>query len=647
MSSPFSDELEHLRLIVDAAPSAILLVDEQGKISSVNAQSERLFGYGRDELLGRPVEILVPEASRGAHPTLRARYQTADGTVRPMGAGRELFARRKDGSHVPVEIGLNPVSTPHGKFVLAAIIDITERKRAEELRLLSVREQRRRRDAEEERDRALDASYLKSQFVATMSHELRTPLNAIIGAAELLNATQMEERQRFYVTKIADSADALLSIINGILEFSKIEAGKVELDDELIDLEKIVVSAADVLAQQARQKGIVLNTFVDLRSPVSLRGDAGRLRQILVNLIGNAVKFTERGSVLVRALPAEITNEEAIVRFEVQDTGIGISEQVLPKLFAPFVQSDGSSSRRFGGTGLGLSISKRLVELMGGEMGVLSTLGAGSLFWFTVRFLLAHEQPRERTMPGVTAMLYSGDDVFAQIVAQYLEAWGMYCRRVRDAAELIAMLRSSDSGARSLAIVDVGDAGGVETCAILRASGVEHRVIAVGDDGPLAKPLYPSRLFDHVVELLEMGDVSLAVDVDRSVAACARRTSARVLIAEDNRGMHELLNLQFDELGLSVEIVADGAQAVAAAQRERFAAIFMDCHMPIVDGFEATRMIREAELASGEHVPIIAMTANAFKEDREECLAVGMDDHLAKPVRMEALRAVVERWVAI
>ncbi|HXP92560.1 MAG TPA: histidine kinase dimerization/phospho-acceptor domain-containing protein, partial [Candidatus Binatia bacterium] len=348
-------------LVVEAAPNAMVLASDSGRIVYVNAQTESLFGYSRDELLGQSIELLVPERFRRAHPALRSEYTQAP-TVRPMGAGRDLYGRCKDGSEIPIEIALNPLVTEDGNFVLAAIVNIAERKRMEELRLLNTGMQQHSAKLEV-LNRELEASSrFKSQFVATMSHELRTPLNAIIGMTELLAKTKLDKRQSTQVETINESAEALLAIINSILDFSKIEAGKMDLRASTFVVETVVEAAADVLALQARDKGIVLHTYVDPMIP-QVRGDADRLRQILLNLISNAVKFTERGQVVVRALPLGTPGRYVMLRFEVQDTGIGIPADVVPQLFQPFVQGDGSSSRRFGGTGLGLSISKRLAEL--------------------------------------------------------------------------------------------------------------------------------------------------------------------------------------------------------------------------------------------------------------------------------------------
>ncbi|HTJ24896.1 MAG TPA: PAS domain S-box protein [Candidatus Limnocylindria bacterium] len=648
---------EHLRLVVEAAPNAMVVVDRSGAISLINAQVENLFGYTRDELLGRSVEELVPERFRGAHPLLRGEYLRAP-TTRAMGAGRHLFGLRKDGSEVPIEIGLNPISTPKGEFVLASIIDITERKHAEELRIVSAIETQRRLDAEAARDRAVDASQLKSQFVATMSHELRTPLNAIIGMAELLSATSLEERQRSYVEAINESAEALLSIIKSILDFSKIEAGKLELEARDFDLSLVVEGAASVLSSQARQKRLTIHTYVDPLIPPLVRGDDDQLRQIFLNLVGNAVKFTQQGHVVVRALPVETSSRHVVVRFEVQDTGIGIDTTTQAKLFEPFVQADGSSSRRYGGTGLGLSISKRLVQLMGGEIGVVSEPGSGSLFWFTSRFARPSGVSSSRKIFGAFALVVTHDDLLAQIVTGYVEAWGISSRRAASVDEVNAALQATagQSNVDCVAIVDTDTESATAVAALQRAAEQQAnlRIIMVGSEESVVKPIRQSQLFDSIVTAFAHDeDVAAAAEAascssqpaEPSSQAVADGELGAILVAEDNPSLQELLVHQFSRLGYRVTIVADGLQVVDAARRERFALIFMDCQMPNMDGFEATRRIREQELHTGEHVPIVAVTANAFKEDRESCLAVGMDDYLSKPVRIDELRAMVERWL--
>jgi two-component system sensor histidine kinase/response regulator len=623
---------EHFRSVVEAAPNAMVMVDRTGAITLVNAQTERLFGYARNELLGTPVDHLVPERFRIGHAALRAGFHRSP-SARSMGAGRDLFGLRKDGSEVPIEIGLNPLSTPHGDFVLASIIDITERKHAEELRL--------------QRDRAVDASQLKSQFVATMSHELRTPLNAIIGTAELLSSTDLDQRQRSFVETIDQSAEALLSIISSILDFSKIEAGKIDLETRDFELEAVIGGAAALLAPQARDKALTLHTYVDPLIPPALRGDQDRLLQILLNLIGNAVKFTERGRVVVRAIPVETSSRYARVRFEIQDSGIGIDDKTLPKLFEPFVQADSSSSRMYGGTGLGLSICKRLVELMDGEIGVSSEPGSGSLFWFTARFARQSVVGSSRHIYGVRALVVSSDDLFCDIISRYVESWGMPVLCVADAGQMLEAVRrrDADDTVDWIAIVDADDPEAAAAIDVLHESPTfgPARVIIIGHDEPLTKPIRQSQLFDRIAEAL-----GGAGPLPRHPAAATvenRSTPGTVLIVEDNASLQEILSHQFAELRIPIQIVSDGVEAVNAIRHEQFSLVFMDCHMPNMDGFTATRAIRAAERGTGFHLPIVAMTANAFKEDREACLAAGMDDYMAKPVRMNDLRAMTQRWM--
>jgi PAS domain S-box-containing protein len=647
-----SREREHLSLVVDAAPIAIVVADQSGRITLVNLQAERLFGYRRGEMLGQPLEMLVPDRFRRSHPSLRVSFHKSPST-RPMGAGRDLFGLRKDGTEVPIEIGLSPFLAPEGTFVLATIVDITERKYAEELRLLTAREQRRRLDAEQDRDRALGASLLKSQFVATMSHELRTPLTTIIGMTELLGRSALDDRQTRYAEQINEAAEALLSIINSILDFSKIEAGKVELDEREFEIQAVVESAGSVLAPQIRQKALRLHTYVDPLIPPLLCGDADRLMQILLNLVGNAVKFTQRGSVVVRAVPVETSLRRAVIRFEVQDTGIGIADETLPRLFEPFVQADSSSSRKYGGTGLGLSICKRLVALMGGEIGVESEPGRGSLLWFSLPFKRPDAATSSRKVFGVFALIYSDDETFADIVARYLDAWGMTCRRIRAATEITTALETADAAGPPewIAVVDADASDSVEVVAALAAApeiGAAHVIVVGDDDRQMPKPLRQSDLFDRISNALGAAVRIESVPHESSTSNHGElRSSASILVAEDNAAIQELLGHQLQALGIAAKMVSDGAEAVAALRQGRFDAVLMDCQMPHLDGFEATRLIREEERQTGRHTPIIAMTANAFKEDREACLAAGMDDYVSKPLRMETLRAKLLRWLSV
>jgi two-component system sensor histidine kinase/response regulator len=634
-----------LNAVIEGSPYAKVLVNGDGRIVLVNAQTEALFGYSRDELLGMSIDQLVPERFRCGHPELRDNF-TAAPTARAMGAGRNLYGRRKDASEVPIEIGLNPVTTGGETFTLAAITDISERKHGEELRLAHVGVQQHAAELEELNRELAAVSRFKTEFVSTMSHELRTPLGAIIGAAELLSRMNVDERAQTTVQTMVEASEALLALINSVLDFSKIEAGKMELQVEPFEIESVLEGAADVLAHQARLKNVTLNAYVDPSIPAVL-GDRDRVRQILLNLLGNAVKFTASGRVVVRAVSEKLSVDGVVVRFDVQDTGIGIPPDVLPQLFEPFAQADRSASRKFGGTGLGLSISKRLVEMMGGRIGVESTAGAGSSFWFVVGFARASSGvSASRHLPtGAAALILSGDDTFAEIVRSYLDSWSMDSRRATGGEDVVAGLRGQAT-APWVAIVDLDNTGAVDllsTVEILRAVA-PSRVIAVGRDGALSKPVRGSQLYDAIVKAADAGP-SIVRDVAApEPSAVNAPAGGTILVAEDNDRLRRLLQLQFDDLGVPVAFVTDGHEALEAIRKQRYAMVFMDCQMPNLDGLDATKVIRSEERLTGRHLPITAMTANAFAEDRAACLAAGMDDYLSKPVKLADLRAKIERW---
>jgi PAS domain S-box-containing protein len=364
------ESVELFRVVVESAPNAIVVVDGAGEIQLLNVLTEQLFGYSREELLGQSVEILLPEKARAQHRELRGAFIRTP-HARMMGAGRDLRARRKDGSEFPVEIGLSPAQTEEGLFIVAMIVDITERKRMEA-------------DLRSARERAEAAARAKGNFLASMSHEIRTPMNGIIGMANLLAATSLDSEQQEYASTIVYSADCLLTILNDILDYSKIEAGRMHIEALEFDLLTAVKATVALLAARANEKGIHLNLRYQPSLPRRFLGDSGRIRQILVNLLSNAVKFTAHGQVAI-----EVSGEPDFGAWKltvaVEDSGIGIAPEKLRDLFQEFVQADETTARTFGGTGLGLAISKRLTELMGGNISVSSEPGKGSRFWFTLR----------------------------------------------------------------------------------------------------------------------------------------------------------------------------------------------------------------------------------------------------------------------
>ncbi len=624
-----------LRAVVDGVGDVLVAVGEHGDITWFNPAASALFGYTSAEAARQKIDELFVDPSPAG----------------PAGGTNATLARHRSGRTFAFEYAFG--GSLEGN--IAAIMigrDITQRKNAETTIARA-------------RDQALQAARMKASFLATMSHEIRTPINAVMGMSELLADSSLASEQHEYAMTIRDSAGALLTIVNDILDFSKLEAGKVDLESVAFNPRGTVEAAAEMLAAQARQKGLTLLTHVAPDVPVAVLGDASRLRQVLVNLIGNAVKFTAVGSVVVRAFVDHTVGEESLLRFTITDTGIGLSPEARERLFSPFVQADASTNRRFGGTGLGLSISKALCEAMGGEVGIDSVEGAGSTFWFTVCLTRVSDTPSDErlsTLRGLRCLIVGGDNVTRQIMRQYLFSWGMIGTVADDALHAETILHGAIArGARyDLVIVD-GEAGEplvfgrrVHALDELRGTklllvtaynevGVFAEAYANGYTATLRKPLRQSSLFNAIAEATERA-LKVPDSFDHR-AALPIRDDAPILIVEDNAVNQRVALQQLKKLGYRARAVGDGRAAVEAAATEPFALTLMDCQMPDVDGFEATRLIRIAEADGSTRVPIVAMTAGALEGDREQCLAAGMDDYLAKPVLLGTLQAIIDRWI--
>ncbi len=495
-------------------------------------------------------------------------------------------------------------------------LDVLERRRAEAaLRKSSA-------DLQVARDAALSAAKLKSQFLANMSHEIRTPMNGVLGMTEILLNTQLAPRQREFAETIQSSANVLLTIINDILDFSKIEAGMLRFENSPFSLHRTVENVIDLFAQPARKKDLELALQIEEQVPLAVKGDPFRLRQALTNLLSNAIKFTDKGEVVLRC--RRLSQNEGVinVRFEVTDSGIGIAPEDQRFLFSPFVQADGSTTRRFGGTGLGLAICKELVTGMGGEIGMESSLGIGSTFWFTAKFA-----PTETLVPQVTAagdlrnvrvLLVDDNATNRKILHYQVASWGMRDSMASSGPGALNSLRRAAAGEDPFAIA-------ILDTHMPELSGIQVIELIRGDPGIKAEP----------AEIVPT----------ESIASPVADKRLRILLAEDNEVNQQVALYQLRMLDHDVDLAPNGVEALKLFDQNEYDAVLMDIHMPELDGYATTAEIRRRE-GKGKHIPIIAMTANALAEDREKCLAAGMDGHLAKPVQARAMLRALEQCTA-
>lgn len=690
-------ELAEANIFFSLSLELLCIAGIDGYFKRLNPAWENALGYCLLELLSRPyLDFVHPDDQQK---TIEAGERLKSGLDIVNFENRYIC---KDGSikwflwSATIRVGSN--------MIYALAHDITERKETEhtisklnenlehrviELAAVNQELQSLTQKLELAYDQALESSNLKSEFVANISHEIRTPISGVIGMSELILKTQLNSDQRNLALTIHESAQSLLSIINDILDFSKMEAGKVDL--EIINFSPLTVveGTAELIRHKAREKNLSLMTFIDPRIPSWLKGDPVRLKQVLLNLADNAIKFTSSGDVVIRAVLQNEDDDLVSISFSVTDTGIGLSASARDRLFQPFVQADGSTTRKYGGTGLGLSISKRLVQLMQGEIGVESRERSGSTFWFNIAFGRANREAISASAQMLVScyqlntaeILVVEDSASASdIISSYLTTAGLKAETTANQVDALESLRQKQRSNRpyDLVVVDLSanaaapiefarkvksdsDLSHVKLVAVVPSEDpvTNEQLISHGYAGWIVKPVRQSALIDIVAkgigrtvglttiadDVMDLRQLDPSIQHVSSVSTLSSKDDKLILLAEDNPVLRDLAVRQLDKLGLKSQAVSNGREAVEAVQTNAFALILMDCQMPEMDGFEATACIRNCGKPECEKIPIIAMTASAMPGDRESCLNAGMNDYLSKPVSLDALRQTLERWL--
>lgn len=678
LESARRNERNH-RLIAENTRDLILAYDMNRKLLYVNPAVSMLLGYAVEDMYSKHfINWLHPDDE----PRMLALWDTVfEGSSY---SDVEFRAIRRDGRQIWLSASWGPLRDEKGRQIGVQGVEreVTERHAmksvlARHMTELELAKQKAEQQASElarlaadlclARDEAVEATKAKSYFLATMSHEIRTPMNGVLGMTNLLLDTELTPEQRDMADTVLRSGESLLGIINDILDFSRIEAGKLELQIADFHLRREMENVLDLMAEPAARKGLELNCLIEPDVPNLVRGDAGRLRQILVNLVGNAVKFTERGEVMVRICQLAESDKKVVLRFLVRDTGVGIKHEDQVKLFQPFSQADMAATRRFGGSGLGLAISKDLVAKMGGEIGLHSEEGAGSTFWFTVSLPRQKitEEGREKPLAGHRALLVIEHDTALRATALQAEELGLQVAQARTPPEALQILGSGRKF--DIALTGCGDHGryaipwaadlkNAARIPVLLVAGrgrqpAPELIAETGLAGVIVKPIRREQLLRTIQAALSREPVTAnkAIPVApgknpwKQAPGASRRL--QILIAEDNPLNQQLAKRMMEKLGYRADIVCNGQEALRAISQAHYDMILMDCQMPAMDGYQTTRQIRQQERQRRQkHLPIIAMTADALDGDRQRCLESGMDDYISKPIDLKLLAEAIERW---
>lgn len=690
--------------IFNNSVSSIITFDEEGTIDSYNTASTLLFGYDPEEIIGRNIGILLPIILElGVKNYLSTLTSLA--TTQGISSGEEVVGQRKDGNSVPVFFSIGEMTIEGKTYYIGNLQDISDQKHTQELI------QKQNESLQIEKEKAEMATRAKDSFLATMSHEIRTPMNGVLGMTQILMDTELSAEQRNYLQTINTSGNSLLGIINDILDFSKIEAGKMDIEPIPFDLNVAVMDTCELYASKCQEKGLELIVNYPPDLPRNFVGDPGRIRQIITNLIGNAIKFTEEGHVLLEIKSLKQYESEVQLGFSIVDSGIGISQEAQENLFSAFTQADTSTTRKYGGTGLGLTICKQLVELMGGNIGVKSEANIGTTFYFDLTLPLSEESkleiPANFDFGQLHALIVDDNEINLKILSNQLSAWGIRAETASSAEIAIKKLKYAiidqdpyqivlsdyhmpDKSGEDLVKAVKQDADIKDSQFILLSSssgnrGDAARLFKLGFMAYLDKPInlnilhkviglvwehsqqgtVPKRLItrhtiseaeqpeaDHTV--IEQPDTDTLVTKQTGPSESTTNTEQnpavhefnnKMLLVEDNIVNQMVGQKMLETLGCTVSVAANGLECIDMYNQFSYDIIFMDCQMPVMDGFEATKKIREMEANSSQHQIIIAMTANAVEGDREHCIQQGMDDYVSKPVDKDKLQAMLSKWV--